>query len=43
MKNKTECVRCGAIIEDNQNNYQVGEQDYCENCHDDMFVIGGDK
>lgn len=31
------CIRCGAEIED-QDVYTVGEEDYCEHCHDDLFV-----
>jgi DNA-directed RNA polymerase subunit RPC12/RpoP len=42
MQTKTECSRCGAEI-DEQENFSVGEQDFCENCHDDLFVSWNDK
>jgi len=42
MQTDTECVRCNAVLEEDQDVYGVGEQDYCENCHDDLFVSWND-
>lgn len=37
MNNMTTCFRCGENIKDNDA-YTVNDNDYCENCHDDLFV-----
>lgn len=37
MQTKTECIRCGAELEENEI-YYVGEEDYCEHCHDDLLI-----
>lgn len=41
MLTKTECVRCGVELEDGEAT-NVGDQDYCECCYDDMFVSWND-
>jgi hypothetical protein len=40
--NKTECIRCGAVIEDNEGGTDAAGNDYCECCYDDLFVSWND-
>ena len=35
------CIRCGAELEEDEANL-AGEEYYCENCFDDMFVSWND-